>query len=353
VSIGSVAPESVTQLQALGYVGGGSIDTKNFSDVDAKDHLEAILALRDATTRSDADPVAAESMLRKIVAQNPSMREARSMLAQSLQRQRRFDEAEALFREGVASDPANTGARMMLANCLAASGRVDEGIATIEAVLDQVPEDEQARVTMLRMLRAAGRDEAAESRVRTWLGTSPESKALRAELGIVLMDLGRIDDAEPELVESMAGDVPRLDVLAALGAVERARGNPDRALELLEDEVTRYPFNVRARWLLGGLHMDARRWDDAADEYRALAIDTRDPNARRAWAQAVFNSGDYALARDVLAPLDPESSDDPEVLLLQANVLDKLGEKELARLLFQRGRDLRAKAAGIPGIPER
>jgi arylsulfatase A-like enzyme/Tfp pilus assembly protein PilF len=354
VANSTVAPETLTQLEALGYVGGGSIDTQNFSQIDAKDHVGAIAALREAAAdMAQASPADAEAKLRNVLSLNPSMREARSMLAQALQRQRRFDEATALYRENVETDPTNTGARMMLAGCLAASGRIDEGVATIEAVLEQVPEDEQARVSLLRLLRTARRDESAESRVRTWLRTSPDSKALRAELGIVLMDLGRIDEAEPELVESMrGGDIPRLDVLAALGAVERARGNMDKALAHLEDEVARYPFNARARWLLAGLHMDNRRWDSAADEYRALANDMRDPNARRAWAQAVFNSGDYTLAREVLAPLDPETSEDPEVLLLQANILDKVGEKELAQLLFQRARAFRS-ARGAPGSPGR
>jgi cytochrome c-type biogenesis protein CcmH/NrfG len=164
VARSAVAPESITQLEALGYVGGGSIDTQNFAPIDAKDHVDAIAALREASA-AQASPAEAEAKLRKVLAQNPTMREARSMLAQSLQRQRRFDEAEALLRESVASDPTNSGARMMLAACLAASGKTDEGIATVETVLEQVPEDEQARVTILRMLRSAGRTQAAESRV--------------------------------------------------------------------------------------------------------------------------------------------------------------------------------------------
>ncbi len=354
MATGTVSPETITQLEALGYVGGGSIDTQNFAEIDAKDHVDAIAALREAgAAMGQAEPATAEAKLRKVLAQNPSMREARSMLAQALQRQRRYDEAIALFRDAVARDPANAGARMMLAGCLAASGRIDESIATVDAVLDQVPEDEQARTTLVRMLRTAGRDEQAESRVRAWLRTNPENKALRAELGIALMSLGRIDEAEPELLESMRGDIPRLDVLAALGAVEKARGRPDEALARLEQEVDRYPFNVRARWMLAGLHMDAGRWDGAADEYRALAVDTGDREARRAWAQAVFNGGDYALARDVLAPLDPEDSADPEVLLLQVNILDKLGERERAMLLFDRAREVREAARGVPVIPGR
>jgi predicted Zn-dependent protease len=270
------------------------------------------------------------------------------MLAQSLQRQRRFDEAVAVLRESVAGDPSNAGARMMLAESLAASGQVDEAIAMLETVLAQVPEDEQARISILRLLRGAGRDDAAESRVREWLATSPSSTGLRAELGIALMDLGRIEEAEIELRESMRGDVPRLDVLAALAAVEKSRGHDDRAVPLIQGEVERYPFNVRARWMLAGLHMDASRWDDAADEYRLLTEDTRGPEARRAWAQAVYNAGDYQLAREILAPLDPESSDDPDLLLLQVNILDKLGEDEIARSLFERGKSLRDAATAAP-----
>jgi choline-sulfatase len=342
---GTVAPEALRQLEALGYVGQGAIDTEHFSEIDAKDRLDEIAALNAAQAAlQSGDLKRAETALRDVIAKNPSLREARNTLARALELQERYDEAVALFRESVASDPADTGTRMSLANCLAEAGRTDESLQLLEGVLDQVPEDAQARTTMLRVLRAAERFEEAEARSRAWLAQGPTTTALQAERGIALVELGHPQDAEPLLSQSMKDDVPRLDVLGSLAGVKKMAGDEEGARHLLELEVARFPFNIKARWRLAGIHMDAARWDDAADEYRLLATDTGNPGARRAWAQAVFNSGDYVLARDVLAPLDPESSEDPEIVLLQVNILDKLGEPDLARLLFERGRALRAPA---------
>ena len=72
--------------------------------------------------------------------------------------------------------------------------------------------------------------------------------------------------------------------------------------------------------------MKQSRWDEAAAEYRYIAeAHPDDVDARRAWAQATFNTGDYTQARDILAPALDAAPDDPDVLLLQANILDKLG----------------------------
>jgi arylsulfatase A-like enzyme/Flp pilus assembly protein TadD len=347
---GAVSSETLEQLEALGYVGGAAVDTRSFSDVDAKDRVEEIRRLESlqASVQRKAVTSAAEREARALIEKNPSLWEARSLLAQMLRRQKRFAEAERLYRESIAANPSATELRVTLASCLAEAGKTDEALGALRGVLDQVPEDEQARVLFLRLLTNAERYDEADAQAQAWLESSPESHGLMAQRGVILVSLGRVDEAERYLRASMKDDVPRLDVLSSLGGIAVIRGDAEGARRYLEEEVARYPFNLKARWSLAGLHMDAARWDDAADEYRLLTEDTGGAEARRAWAQAVYNAGDYGLAREILAPLDPESSDDPDVLLLQVNILDKLGEDEIAKSLFERGKALHDAATDAP-----
>ena len=346
----AVSSETLEQLAALGYVGGAAVDTTTFSNVDAKDRLEDIRRLQalQASVQKKAPAPGVEREARALIEKNPALWEARSVLAQMLRRQSRFAEAEQLYRESIAANPSATELRVTLASCLAEAGKTDEALRTLRGVLDQVPEDEQARVLSLRLLTDAERYDEADEQARTWLQSSPESHGLMAQRGVILVSLGQLDEAERLLTASTKDDVPRLDVLSSLGGIAVMRGDVEGARRFLEEEVARYPFNVKARWSLAGLHMDASRWDDAADEYRLLTEDTGGSEARRAWAQAVYNAGDYRLAREILAPLDPESSDDPDVVLLQVNILDKMGESEIARTLFERGKALHDAATDAP-----
>ena len=110
--------------------------------------------------------------------------------------------------------------------------------------------------------------------------------------------------------------------------IAAAAGDNDGMVEHLVQESVWFPRNVRVRWELGNALMSQRRWDDAAAEYASIVrLVPADPQARRAWAQAVFNGGDYAEAARILAPALEAAPDDPQVLLLHANLLDKQGDR--------------------------
>jgi len=342
---GAVAPEMAEQLAALGYVVVGGVDTQGFSEIDAKDRLDTIHSVEQAR-RLAMTPKALDKAIaayRKVIEQEPQIVEARLGLARALQRQREFEQAETVLRQALDLDASSTVLRLNLATCLTMQGRYEEGLAEAEAVLALVPTETGARVSVVRDLAALGRGEEALSRVAAWAKQGPLEAALQAETGLLLARMGDLKAAHPHLEQSLRDDVPRPYVKIMLSRVASSQGDKDQAMTWLRGELDAFPSQREARWVLGNMLMETSRWDEAAAEYRFLAeADASDFVARRAWAQAVFNTGDYSQADTILAPALDIAPDDPDALLLYANVLTKLGKHEEAKNAFEQGRAIKA-----------
>jgi len=122
-----------------------------------------------------------------------------------------------------------------------------------------------------------------------------------------------------------------------------ARSMVVEATEHFRRELEFFPFHRETRHDLGRTFLAMEKWDDAAAEYQFLCeMNAEDIRARNAWAQAVFNTGDYDLAKTILAPALTSDPPDAHVVMLQANIVDKLGDRAAAQVLFEQAKELRA-----------
>jgi tetratricopeptide (TPR) repeat protein len=90
--------------------------------------------------------------------------------------------------------------------------------------------------------------------------------------------------------------------------------------------------------------MTLKEWDDAIKEFEAY--NKRQPGdimIRQPWAQAVFNASNYAGAAEILAPVLTAQPNNPDVLLLHANILAKIGDREEAKAVAARANELNRK----------
>ncbi|MCB9742330.1 MAG: sulfatase-like hydrolase/transferase [Alphaproteobacteria bacterium] len=343
----AISAEVIDQLAALGYLGAGEAADLD-SQVDAKDQTDTLRLLEKARFLSRAPETRdeAEALYREILAAQPVLKEARAGLSRLLEDSGRLVEAEALLRE--AGEPDSTVAHMNLARLLGKQQRFEESVLELEAVLAMVPGDEQAQAGLLRTLPAAGRTQEALERGRVWVEAAPDSTLLHAQLGILLARIGEAAEADSHLQASLADGVDRPCVKEGLALVALSRGDEARAILLLEAELALFPKNPDARRALGGLYMGAARWSDAAAVFEVLARNNaKDLDARRTWAQAVFNTGDYAEAERILAEALVRAPDDPHVMMLQANILAKTGRREEGEALQARAKE-RWEALGRP-----
>ena len=222
-------------------------------------------------------------------------------------------------------------------------GRLEEAYELVKMLHQQVPGDDLARFAMIRYLKQMGRQQEALALGDSWLKEDPLNKGLQAlvgELEAIYRDRAR---GETLLRSSLEDDIPRSEVHRTLARLAFARGDIQGAIEGLENEALWFPRRQDVRLELGNALAKVERWDDAAAEYAALTrMAPKRPEPRRLWAQAVFNAGDYEQAGEILAPALQDHPDDPWVLLLHANVLQKLGKEEEAIAAFEEAKKLHA-----------
>jgi tetratricopeptide (TPR) repeat protein len=336
----SASPDVAQQLVALGYV-ESTYSLKEHSDIDAKDKTDVILRLERirAMARSNSPARDVEIAYRELIEKEPTFLEARIGLAHALEQQRKFDEALTVYERALERHGGSTVLRSSYSSCLGMARRFEEAIAETRKVLEQVPNDGLARSALLRLLSDAGRPAEAIAQAKAWLEENPEDRQVQAQLGIEYARARDYEVAEPLLRKSLADGEPRLFVRRFLGQITLNRGDFAEAVQHFQAELEWFPVRMETHIELAGAWLLMEKWEEAASEYRFVAeYDPRSYRARLLWAQAVFNGGDYKLADEVLAPALRAAPEDPDVLLLQANILAKLGRRDEGKALFDKAR---------------
>ncbi|MEN0062586.1 MAG: sulfatase-like hydrolase/transferase [Myxococcota bacterium] len=331
--VGDAAVEA--QLAALGYL-TGHVEGVG-SDVDAKDRGEIIAKLNQARLLENARRFGdARVVYEAVLLEEPMLAEARLGLAKVLGGLGHRESALLVLSDALAVQPDSTILRSSRARTALSLGRFAEAEADARRVLELVPEDEQARTTLLKAL-AGQHPSRARSQIATWRINGDDAAMLDAFEGQLALQEGDLEAAETYLEQARATLMPPLGVHAGLAAIATARGEIPLAGWHLSEEVARFPDERDARRTLGDFLMAQQEWAAAAFEYGQLvAMAGDDHDARRAWAQAVFNDGRVDEAERILAPALATSH--PLILTLQANILAALGRPDEARATFQRAK---------------
>ncbi len=362
---GVASPEVLAQLEALGYMtSDGAIGDDETAKLDAKDQTELIQRLEHARVLSkQGKPRKSIEEYNKVIAEFPHITEARMNLARAHNRLGESDKAEKVLREAVELDPTSTVLKSNLASHLATQGNFDEAYALFQNILAQVPGDDVARNGIARLYLHSGQFPKVLEVADGWKLTDPDDLSWDAYRGLALAHLNRIPEAVSALQRSLADDMPRKDVHATLALIAQMAGDIDASLKHLEKESEWFPEDSGVHLRIAGIMMTKRNWEEAAVEY-SIVVRQRpgDPIARRMWAQAIFNTGDYPGAEKALAPAVKNHPDDPFVMLLHANILQKLGHEEEALEVFERSKVLRRaqidaqkdamEGDGIPGLED-
>lgn len=337
----AIAPEVLNQLATLGYI-NNDFDHGDVSTIDAKDNVALIGQLEDIRSRHllTADPAAAEQAFLAILEEAPAMAEARLGLARALSMQQRHVEAEAVYRDALALQPSSTVLRSNFAQSLSSQGRHEDGLAEMMAVLEQVPGDGIAQTGVLRMLTDLQRLEEGIALGEQWLAQRPTDHGLQACLGVLYAKHNQLERAQPLLSESLTDQIPRQLVHQILGNIAILNGDKPLALEHYRQEQQLFfqpnLFDETARLLFS-----MQRWAEAADDFEVyLDAFPDDHQTRRQQAQAVFNTFEYERAAEILSPALLAHPDDPDILLLHANILAKIGNYEEAQAVAERANAL-------------
>ena len=341
---GAASPEVLAQLEALGYMtADSSVGNEETAKLDAKDQKELVGRIERAGSLVRQGKLKkAIELYEQVLAEHEHISEARMSMARAYSQMRQPEKAEEILRAAIEADPASTVLKSNYASMLAQQGKVEEAHKYYENILTQVPGDDVARNGIVRLYLGSGQFDRALEVSDKWKAEDPEDRTWDAYRGIALARLNRVPEAVPSLHRALDDDMPRKDVHAILGTVAQMSGDVDAAMRHFKAESDWFPEDSSTRMKIAAIYMKQQNWEEAASEFGFVAeLRPGDVLARRMWAQAIFNTGDYPSAQEILQPAVDLAPDDPFVLLMWANILQKQGEETRAQEVFERATELR------------
>ncbi len=240
--------------------------------------VSARVALADALSRAGRH-VEAERALEAPLAAEPRDARLLTMRASVLDRAGRSADSVALLRRAVGErerakiDTDLPELYVALADSLVRVGRPQEAIAALEGALATRPRDEELLFALGAAYDRAGRADVALAQMRALLAVNPEHAEAMNFVGYSYAEQGvRLEDAERMVRRALELKPRSGHILDSLGWVLFRRGDPRRAVEVLEQAEALSGPDATILEHLGDAYRAVARLGDAAQAYRrALA----------------------------------------------------------------------------------
>jgi Flp pilus assembly protein TadD len=208
-------------------------------------------------------------------------------------------EARAAYERALAIRPAFREAAVNLA-FLRAAGEGPEGAFAIYAdTLRRFPEDALLRVRIAELYQRSGQLDDAWRTAREALQRDPRVAGAYPVMMRVALDRGDLDLAELVAVRARKLDPADPEIAVLLGVLAERRGDAGAALAQYRKALAQRPQDLQARYRLLSLAIQARAWESAAEQAKAiLAVRPDDARVRVALGVALRNLGkpDEAVA---------------------------------------------------------
>ncbi|RMH17894.1 MAG: tetratricopeptide repeat protein [Acidobacteria bacterium] len=199
------------------------------------------------------------------------------LLGYAQQQRGALEEAAAALRAQLEREPQDVAGRLRLAEVALEAGRVEAARALFEAARELPGAAAAARYGLGRLAALAGRYDEAAAHFEAVLAAQDDASSVRYPLALAYRELGRLAEARRELARR--GQTPVRF--------------PDPRLEGLAKLTT----GATTHLYRGGLALRLGRRDVARRHFeRAVELDPRDPEAHRALAFLLAESGDAAGA---------------------------------------------------------
>ncbi len=247
-------------------------------------------------SRNDRDEARMQQALESL--QSNRLPEAKTLLAQILQTQRRnweawhllgavhgmlgeFQDAEKCARKAIELEPGAFGAYINLAHVLVALGKIQDAQRCYRRVLQMKPDEPGVHNSLGNLLRQQGNLTEAEASYRDALRCAADYPDACVNLGRVLQEQGKTQEAIIQFQHAVKLQPDNADALHNLGCGLMAGTDFTAAAACYEHLVTLRPDNVDAWSALGSAYGLLRRYELAVASLR----------------QAVALNPDFAVSR--------------------------------------------------------
>jgi len=287
---------------------------------------------------------------RRVLALDPTRRDAVSLLAGLYAEAGGFEAALAAVDQGIAAVGKNNAEslRRVRVTLLVQAGQPDQAEKELKELAAEYPASPAYDLALARLFVAQDRQADAAETIRSLIARDPDNAEWRVQLAGLLVSQSRMADAEESLLRAVRETPDSSEVRFALAGFYEANGRPGDALRVYEELVARKPDTAdalaarnrivaltattdekKARELLAGILADAPANADALiyraafsfqdNKLREAVADlrsalVRQPDSQRALlllARTYVRSGEAALAEDAyrkLLALNPVSS---------------------------------------------
>ena len=281
----NIDPEEAAKLAALGYLGSSSNASGDANLPDPKDGIHDLERTAEATSlMSHGKYAEAVTMLREVLARNPSFADAWTRLGKALDAMGRTDEALEAYKKTIEAAPMLApGTGLSMAEIYLRSGRFDESIRHAELALDAHPS--AARMAIARA-HLAKKDLGSAERESTALLDDPQKKNDAAVL------LAQVRIAARRLPEAMAlldrvqksasaaGEPAPTNYWFARGDALARMNRVPEAEQAFAQEIRLYPRNREAYVRLAVLQTLTGREADARRTFDQMLRANPEPSSR-------------------------------------------------------------------------
>lgn len=316
---------------------------------------------------------AGQAELRKAIESDPKSFSAYLELARTYARERDFPAAEKVLRDGLEIDPQSVDVRMALGDVLAAAGHESEAEREYRQGLERdpnqgvlylrlaglsqkqwrladaerwyqrwitaVPNDARAHVALAQFYWDIGRTQEAEASLHRARTVDPSSPFAHEALASLYIKSNRLTEAGQEIETLLQSNATAIAGRLLQAQLTLRRGDPEKAVLLLQDIVRQAPKLAAVHHYLGMAWAQQNKWPDAISALKqARTLAPTSSEIRITLAQTYLAQGSIGLAlKEGEAAIENSPQDISALALLaDAHLLDgdpKRAQQRLTELL--------------------
>jgi len=241
------------------------------------------------------------------------------------------------YRNALQLNPDSLTARRAIARIYLDQQNFNGAVGNFLAVIDKEPENLEARLVVGRILLQVGETEEAIEHIDALGRIAPQNLEVRALQAVLNLRQGRTEEAVEGATALLAEDPGNIAATLVLVEQEKAIGNLQATIPLIDDALTMNPDNL-------DLHVARLQILEALDDQvsigaqleRMAGLFPDQPRVAQARVQWFLNQGapkDAIEAQRVVAELYPE---DPSHALDVAALLNQFEGREIAQAELER-----------------
>jgi arylsulfatase A-like enzyme/cytochrome c-type biogenesis protein CcmH/NrfG len=267
-----VEPEVKERLRSLGYV-ASSVSRATLADRlrgDPKDKIGLYNVLKRAAKDSvDGQLEDGIAKVRDVLAADPEVIEAHTMLGNMNVKAHRLPDAIAAYRKALAIDPEHEGAAWSLALAYQDAGKLDEARAGFERVRQLNPRDARPLYQLAGLSTRHGDFAGAAATLEEGLKLEGDRSAFLVKLGEARLELKQLDAAQAALLDAIKLKPAQSMAHYDLGLIYEERGQWRDAMVAYETEIALSPKLYQPHFNLAKLLSRDGRAAEAVTHFRA------------------------------------------------------------------------------------